>query len=114
MANDPDAGVRRELILAFRNLPTDQIGDSLRKLAAAWDGQDRWYLEALGLAWRSVRVIFCQRSLTAVYMVRSTSREQVTTAMSRFRLIFQLIGTRHSSPRERRIARCRQSASISV
>ena len=50
MADDPDAGVRQELILAFRNLPTDQIGDSLRLLTAAWDGQDRWYLEALGLA----------------------------------------------------------------
>ncbi|MHB1557280.1 MAG: PVC-type heme-binding CxxCH protein [Isosphaeraceae bacterium] len=50
LADDPDAGVRRELILAFRNLPTDQVGDALRKLAASWDGQDRWYLEALGLA----------------------------------------------------------------
>ena len=50
MADDPDAGVRRELILAFRNLPTSTVGDSLRKLAASWDGQDRWYLEALGLA----------------------------------------------------------------
>ena len=50
MADDPDAGVRRELILAFRNLPTDKVGDALKKLAASWDGQDRWYLEALGLA----------------------------------------------------------------
>jgi len=50
LADDPDAGVRRELILAFRNLPTDKAGDALRKLAASWDGQDRWYLEALGLA----------------------------------------------------------------
>ena len=50
IAGDPDAGVRRELILAFRNLPTDSVGDSLRRLAATWDGQDRWYLEALGLA----------------------------------------------------------------
>jgi putative heme-binding domain-containing protein len=50
MAKDPDAGVRRELILAFRNLPTDKVGDALRTLAASWDGQDRWYLEALGLA----------------------------------------------------------------
>ncbi len=47
---DPDPGVRRELILAFRNLPTDKVGDALRILAASWDGQDRWYLEALGLA----------------------------------------------------------------
>ena len=50
MAGDPDAGVRRELILAFRNVPTDKVGDALLKLAASWDGQDRWYLEALGLA----------------------------------------------------------------
>ena len=42
--------MRRELILALRNLPTDKVGDALRKLAASWDGQDRWYLEALGLA----------------------------------------------------------------
>ncbi|HKI16996.1 MAG TPA: hypothetical protein VKA15_03915, partial [Isosphaeraceae bacterium] len=43
-----DAGTR--LILAFRNLPTDTVGDALKKLTASWDGQDRWYLEALGLA----------------------------------------------------------------
>ena len=46
----PTPGVRRELILAFRNLPTDKVGEALKTLAAAWDGQDRWYLEALGLA----------------------------------------------------------------
>ena len=52
MADDPDAGVRRELILALRNLPTDKVGRRPKKLAASWDGQDRWYLEAL--AWRSI------------------------------------------------------------
>jgi putative membrane-bound dehydrogenase-like protein len=50
MTDDPDAGVRRELILAFRNLPADKVGGALRILAATWDGQDRWYLEALGMA----------------------------------------------------------------
>lgn len=50
MAIDPDAGVRRELILALRSLPTDQVGEALRELASSWDGRDRWYLEALGLA----------------------------------------------------------------
>ncbi len=30
LADDPDAGVRRELILAFRNLPTDKVGDALQ------------------------------------------------------------------------------------
>lgn len=50
VVNDPDAGVRRELILAFRWLSTAEVGDALAALVAAWDGQDRWYLEALGLA----------------------------------------------------------------
>jgi putative membrane-bound dehydrogenase-like protein len=50
LANDPDAGVRRELILAFRWLPTARVGEALKTLAKSWDGQDRWYLEALGLA----------------------------------------------------------------
>ena len=50
LATDPDAGVRRELILALRNVPTPQVADALRKLVAGWDGRDRWYLEALGLA----------------------------------------------------------------
>ena len=50
MADDPDAGVRRELILALRWLPTARVGEALKHLAKHWDGQDRWYLEALGLA----------------------------------------------------------------
>jgi putative membrane-bound dehydrogenase-like protein len=50
MADDTDAGVRREVLLALRDMPTDQVGPALKKLAASWDGQDRWYLEALGLA----------------------------------------------------------------
>jgi len=50
MANDADAGVRRELILALRWLPTAEVADALTTLVRGWDGQDRWYLEALGLA----------------------------------------------------------------
>jgi len=50
LANDPDPGVRRELILAFRWLPTAEVGGALKELARSWDGRDRWYLEALGLA----------------------------------------------------------------
>ena len=50
LASDPDAGVRRELILAFRWLPTPRVAGALKELTRGWDGQDRWYLEALGLA----------------------------------------------------------------
>ncbi|MEJ7639463.1 MAG: hypothetical protein WKF75_16175 [Singulisphaera sp.] len=48
MAADPDAGVR-ELILALRDLPTDQAGDALKTLTRSWNSQDRWY-RTLGLA----------------------------------------------------------------
>jgi putative membrane-bound dehydrogenase-like protein len=52
LAADPDAGVRRELILALRNVPLEPgtVADALKTLTRAWDGRDRWYLEALGLA----------------------------------------------------------------
>ena len=54
LVDDPDAGVRKEVILALRDLPTNhdggKVGQALRRLTASWDGQDRWYLEALGLA----------------------------------------------------------------
>jgi putative heme-binding domain-containing protein len=50
LAADGDAGVRRELILALRTLPTSKVGPALKTLARTWDGRDRWYLEALGLA----------------------------------------------------------------
>lgn len=50
MVDDTDEGVRRELVIALRDVPTALAGDALKKLAASWDGHDRWYLEALGLA----------------------------------------------------------------
>jgi len=50
LASDLDAGVRRELILALREVPADKAGEAIKTLARAWDGRDRWYLECLGLA----------------------------------------------------------------
>ncbi|HSI33447.1 MAG TPA: PVC-type heme-binding CxxCH protein, partial [Tepidisphaeraceae bacterium] len=38
----------RELALAMRDLPVEKCRDVLVKIAAAYDGKDRWYLEALG------------------------------------------------------------------
>jgi putative heme-binding domain-containing protein len=52
LAGDPDAGVRRELLLALRDVPTSQAGSALRTLVNGWDGRDRYYLEALHLALR--------------------------------------------------------------
>ncbi|MCA9063233.1 MAG: c-type cytochrome [Planctomycetaceae bacterium] len=50
LANDPDAGVRRALLMAIRRIPTSQVEPTLRQLVAAWDGRDRYYLEAIRAA----------------------------------------------------------------
>jgi putative heme-binding domain-containing protein len=49
MANDESMGVARELCLALNYEPTDKALPVLVTLADRYDGQDRWYLEALGI-----------------------------------------------------------------
>ena len=94
MADDPDAGVRRELILAFRNLPTDKVGDALRKLAAAWDGQDRWYLEALGLALEKRESAYLAKLFDGTLYGELDLDQAGKKASSRFRRISRSIVTR--------------------
>ena len=50
LADDPDTGVRRALLMALRNVPTDAAGSALEKLSGSWDGRDRYYLEAVRAA----------------------------------------------------------------
>ena len=92
-------GVRRELILAFRNLPTDKVGDALRKLTASWDGQDRWYLEALGLALEKRETDFLFRaSSMARCTAASTWSDPAGTTRSPCPRISRSIATRRTSP----------------
>lgn len=55
LANDPDAGVRRVLLTALRNVRlsgdrTAEIEAAIIAMAGLWDGRDRYYLEALRAA----------------------------------------------------------------
>ncbi|GAB3933453.1 hypothetical protein GCM10028804_49500 [Larkinella terrae] len=50
MVDDPSPAVRREVAIALRDVPFEQCKDLLVKLANSYDGTDRFYLEALGLA----------------------------------------------------------------
>ncbi|MCA9138477.1 MAG: PQQ-dependent sugar dehydrogenase, partial [Planctomycetales bacterium] len=50
LADDTDASVRRAVLMALRDAPTSDVGDWLIKLAGAWDGKDRYYLEAIRAA----------------------------------------------------------------
>jgi len=49
LSNDPDAQVRRECILALHHNKSNEAPALWAKLAAQYDGKDRWYLEALGI-----------------------------------------------------------------
>jgi len=49
-ATDKSAAVRREVALSLRDVPFDECRNLLRSLGERFDGWDRWYLEALGIA----------------------------------------------------------------
>ena len=49
MAKDPSPSVRREVALAMRYQPFDKARDILLEIAKAYDGEDRYYVEAFGI-----------------------------------------------------------------
>jgi putative membrane-bound dehydrogenase-like protein len=50
MASDPSPQVRREVALALRYESSPRAAEIWTQLARQYDGTDRWYLEALGIA----------------------------------------------------------------
>ncbi|HEY9489790.1 MAG TPA: PVC-type heme-binding CxxCH protein, partial [Chryseosolibacter sp.] len=50
LKNDPSAQVRREVALAIRGNRSPAAANIWAELAAQYDGNDRWYLEALGIS----------------------------------------------------------------
>ncbi|MDF1737858.1 MAG: DUF1080 domain-containing protein [Verrucomicrobiales bacterium] len=48
LADDPSPAVRREILAVMRDMDFQDIRKPLEKLIAGYDGQNRWYLEALG------------------------------------------------------------------
>lgn len=48
LLDDPSSWVRREVIVALADRPYKETRDLLLELAASYEGNDRWYLEALG------------------------------------------------------------------
>jgi len=47
LADDPSAEVRREVLLALRNISGEQAEAALAKIARGYDGSDRYLLEAI-------------------------------------------------------------------
>ncbi|MDP6858730.1 MAG: c-type cytochrome [Verrucomicrobiales bacterium] len=50
ISEDPDPSVRRELATSLRNVSFDKAGEHIVSLAKGYDGKDRTYLDALGIA----------------------------------------------------------------
>jgi len=48
-AGDPSPAVRRAVAVSLRDIPLAESREVLRQLYRGFDGQDRWYLEALGI-----------------------------------------------------------------
>lgn len=49
LQRDPSPQVRREVAIAIRDQDTEEAANIWAELAAQYDGNDRWYLEALGI-----------------------------------------------------------------
>lgn len=49
LAHDPSPQVRRDVAIAIRGNDSQAAADIWTELALQYDGQDRWYLEALGI-----------------------------------------------------------------
>jgi putative heme-binding domain-containing protein len=50
LVNDPSPAVRRECAIALRHNKSEEVAQLWAALAKQHDGNDRWYLEALGIA----------------------------------------------------------------
>ncbi len=61
LADDPHANVRRQLLTGLRYVPTSDVAEELLTLTESWDGKDRFYLEALRLAWADREPSFVTR-----------------------------------------------------
>ena len=61
LAKDPSIAVRREVALALRDLSLEDTQDIILTLASQYQGEDRWYLEAIGTA--------CTNKEAAIYTI---------------------------------------------
>jgi putative membrane-bound dehydrogenase-like protein len=48
--DDPSPAVRREVAISLRDVPWEKIQTHFKELFYGYDGSDRWYIEALGMA----------------------------------------------------------------
>lgn len=72
LASDPSPFVRREVVIAMRDLPYWKMKPVLLQLIKNFDGEDRWYLEALGHSLEGNEADLYEE-ISKLYSIRSTS-----------------------------------------
>ena len=105
LARDGSAHVRRECAIALRHNPSPEAPRLWARLAAGYDGQDRWYLEALGIGADRQWDTFLDAWLDAVGEKWNTQAGREVIWRSRSRktpaLLVKIITDRRLSARER-------------
>jgi putative heme-binding domain-containing protein len=81
LADDSSPAVRREVALAMNYQPADKAVPVLVKLANQYDGEDRWYLEAIGIG-----AIGKEDALLAAWEQSGTNKSGKPGEMIRWRL----------------------------
>jgi putative membrane-bound dehydrogenase-like protein len=81
LADDASPAVRREVALAMNYQPADKAVPILVKLANQYDGEDRWYLEAIGIG-----AIGKEDALLAAWEQSGTNKSGKPGEMIRWRL----------------------------
>ena len=83
-ANDPSPAVRREVALSLRDVPWEQCRPLVEVLFRQYDGRDRWYLEALGMALEG------KEDEAYDYFVSSQSADPIRWSMAFANLVWRI------------------------
>jgi putative membrane-bound dehydrogenase-like protein len=62
-AGDPSPAVRRTVAVSLRDVPPAECQDIILRLYDGFDGKDRWYLEALGIALNGKEAAFYEEAI---------------------------------------------------
>jgi putative membrane-bound dehydrogenase-like protein len=109
MVSDNSAPVRRELAIALRHSQDPKAAKLWAKLAAQHDGQDRWYLEALGIGadqnWDSYLNAYLNEA--GIHPERAAWRDVIWRSRSKATpdLLVQIISTKNAGNNEDRYLR---------
>ena len=102
-AEDADPQVRREAALMLRDAPSATKLEVWPRLARSYDGEDRWYLSALGIAASGAEgELFAQlRSAQSVWTGRVADLYRILQAPASVPMLAGIVTDRSNSPGQR-------------